>query len=501
MTAPATAVATTTPIASMRALSEGRADASDLPQLELFVGGRWRRSSESVDVLDPDDQTPFARVAAAGERDAGDALQLAAAAAFGRRPSPAVRSRVLARVADGLREHGELFAYAIAREGIKTIREARGEVRRAVRTLELSAAACSRFGEAGSVPDGWPDSGGGAVVRAPVGVVAAITPFNDPLNLVVHKVAPALAAANAVVLKPHEATPVSALMLAELFAQAGLAAGLLSVLPGGPHVGQMLVTDPRVRLVSFTGGAAVGGRVERLAGVKRLVLELGGVCPTIVFDDAEPAAIAPAIVDGAFAAAGQNCLHVQRLIVHRSLYADLRRRLVELTARVRVGPKLSPDTDMGPLIDAAAAERVSGMVEDAVRRGARLLCGGHASGTRYAPTLLEDVPADAAVSGSEVFGPVTVLESFETVDEAVALANRGDGGVHAGVFTARPALARELVERLDFAGVVVGGTSDLRDDALPFGGTGRSGLGREGVDAALWTMTEPKTLLRGNHGS
>lgn len=452
-----------------------------------------------MEVVDPDDLQPIAQVSAAGRAEVDDAVARGLLASRAdHRLSHSERFRVLARAADLVAARADLFARVIAREGIKTIAEARREVARAVWTLRLSGRASKGLRPAGDREvDGslGQDRLRARVVRDPVGVVAAITPFNDPLNLVVHKLGPALAAGNAIIVKPHEATPLSALLLAEAVIEAGLPEGLLSVLPGSADVGEALVGHDDVRLVSFTGGAAIGRRVHRSAGIKRLVLELGGICPTIVFDDADLDEVGPAVVAGAFGAAGQNCLHVQRLLIHHSRYDELTDRLIDLTAQVRLGPKLDAATDMGPLIDEAAIKRVTGLVDDAVAHGASVLCGGEASGRRFAPTLMQDVPPTARVANEEVFGPVTCLERFETPEEALELANNPRGGVHAGIFTSRPDIVRRLVEGLDFGGVVVGGTSDRRSDALPFGGTGRAGLGREGVDAAILAMTEPKTVL------
>lgn len=452
-----------------------------------------------MEVVDPDDLQPIAQVSAAGRAEVDDAVARGLLASRAdHRLSHSERSRVLARAADLVAARADLFARVIAREGIKTIAEARREVARAVWTLRLSSRASTGLRPAGDRDVDGPrgqDCLRARVVRDPVGVVAAITPFNDPLNLVVHKLGPALAAGNAIIVKPHEATPLSALLMAEAVIEAGLPEGLLSVLPGSADVGEALVGHDDVRLVSFTGGAAIGRRVHRSAGIKRLVLELGGICPTIVFDDADLDEVGPAVVAGAFGAAGQNCLHVQRLLIHRSRYDELTDRLIDLTARVRLGPKLDAATDMGPLIDEAAIKRVTGLVDDAVAHGASVLCGGEASGRRFAPTLMQDVPPTARVANEEVFGPVTCLERFETPEEALELANNTRGGVQAGIFTSRQDIVRRLVACLDFGGVVVGGTSDRRSDALPFGGTGRAGLGREGVDAAILAMTEPKTVL------
>jgi glyceraldehyde-3-phosphate dehydrogenase (NADP+) len=333
------------------------------------------------------------------------------------------------------------------------------------------------------------------VRREPVGVVAAITPFNDPLNLVTHKVGPALAVGNSVTVKPDPRTPLSALALGRVLVDSGVPDGYLSVLPAEAEVSEALVCDRRVRLVSFTGGRATGARVQAAAGLKRTLLELGGICPTIVMDDADLDQVVPAVIDGAFAAAGQNCLHGQRVLVHRSLYSDARQLLVAASERLVLGTKSDERTDVGPLIDQAAQRRVAHIVNQAVADGARLLAGGGPDGPRYRPTLVEDLPDGCQLAGHEVFGPVTELICFSEVEQPIDLSNKGDGGIHAVVFTIRTEIIDRLTQALDFGGVVIGGTSDRRSDALPFGGTGIAGIGREGVASAAEAMSEPKTVL------
>jgi glyceraldehyde-3-phosphate dehydrogenase (NADP+) len=324
-------------------------------------------------------------------------------------------------------------------------------------------------------------------------VVAAITPFNDPLNLVAHKVGPAIAGGNAVVLKPHSETPLSALLLASTLHEAGLPEDLLRVLVGtGAEVGEALVSDPRVRMVSFTGGRKTGEAIVRSAGLKKVSMELGSNAPTIVMPDADLEAALDAVVSGAFWAAGQNCLHVQRLLIHEEVYAGFAGRFAAAARVVRVGPKEDEGTDMGPMINEAAARRVEGMVDDALGAGARLLAGGGRSGAYYAPTVLEGVPDGCDLAEEEVFGPVTVLRRFGTLEEAVGIANGVDYGLQAAIFTRDLGTAFEAVSKLRCGGVMVNDSTDYRIDAMPFGGVKGSGLGREGVRFALEDMTEPK---------
>ena len=468
----------------------------------LLCGGRWSHGTDAADVTDPDNGEVVAQVAMAGRAELEGALSAAARAASGPAWPAHDRAAALTAAADGVASVSERFTRLISAEGIKTIREARREVARAIHTLRLSAAAA--FTPAVTAPaTDQPETVGwrGTVGSTPVGVVAAITPYNDPLNLVAHKVGPALAAGNAIIVKPDERTPLTALLLGSLLIESGVPPSRISVLPAGPAITSTLVADPRVRFVNFTGGRTAGALLYRAAGMKRTLMELGGICPTIVLDDADLDIAVPALIAGAYGAAGQNCLHVQRILIHRSLYAAARARLIEATENVRAGPKAREDSDMGPLIDAAALRRVGHLVEHARQAGASLLTGGAADGPRYLPTLLEHVPAGVALAHEEIFGPVTSLEPFDSEDEAIELANHGGGGIQAGLFTSRPSAAERLAEALDFGSVVIGGTSDHRSDALPFGGTGRAGIGREGVIYATAAMTETKTLLFNDHSA
>ena len=407
-----------------------------------------------------------------------------------------IRMSVLNQVANELYEQREIFAQTIAREGIKTIREARKEVARCVDTLRISAEEARRLTGETIAFDQAPGSENrfGYFKRLPIGVIVAITPFNDPLNLVAHKIGPAIAAGNSVILMPHTETPLVARMLVELFAKTELPPGILQLITGhGEVIGDVLVTDPRVRMVSFTGGSVVGHSILQKAGLKKVSLELGSNCPALILADADIEQALEATVSGAFWAAGQNCLHVQRIYIDQSLYAQFAKDFCRRANAIQVGDKLKETTDMGPMINERAAQKVEGLIADALNKNATLLCGGERNGTFFQPTVLSDVTDDCLIAKEEVFGPVTLLYRFTDVDEAIAMANNVDFGLQAGVFTRDLNAAFKVADALECGGVMINDSSDYRIDAMPFGGVKGSGLGREGVMNTIHEMTEAKT--------
>lgn len=467
--------------------------------MKMLLNGEWLDRDRTMEVRDPQDGSLIDTVPMASAGDMLAAIDAAVAGAQRARCLPAhQRMAILNQGADFIAAHHEDYARTIAREGIKTIREARKEVTRCIDTLRISAEEARRLaGE--TIPfDQRPGSEQrlGYFVREPVGIVGAITPFNDPLNLVAHKVGPALAAGNAIIVKPDSKTPLSALKLAEALLSSGLLPrGVLQVITGkGSEIGDVLVRDPRVRMISFTGGLEVGQDIAGKAGLKKIGMELGSNAPVIVMPDADLELAVEANVSGAFWAAGQNCLHVQRLLVHDAIYEPFVARLVARTGAYRVGDKLDEQTDMGCLINEAAARRVEQMVNEALAAGANLLIGGRRSGTFYAPTLLEHVPAACSLARDEVYGPVTILYRFRTLDEAIAVANDVDYGLQAGIFTRDLQTAFRAAAELHVGGVMVNESTDFRIDAMPFGGVKGSGLGREGVKFAVQEMTEPKVV-------
>jgi glyceraldehyde-3-phosphate dehydrogenase (NADP+) len=467
--------------------------------MKMLLNGRWVDRPRQLEVRDPQDGSLVDTVPMAASTDMCEALDAAEAgyAAMRRLPSHQ-RMALLHRAADAVAADQESFARTIAREGIKTIREARKEASRAVDTLRISAEEARRIGGETIPFDQRPGSENrlGLYVREPIGIIGAITPFNDPLNLVAHKVGPALAAGNAIIVKPHSATPLSALRLAEALHGTGLLpAGALQVITGrGSEVGDVLVTDPRVRMISFTGGRETGEAIVRRAGLKKVAMELGSNAPVIVMPDADLDLAVAANASGAFWAAGQNCLHVQRLLVHEVVYDQFVARFVAAARAYVVGDKLDEATDMGCLIDEAEARRVEAWVDEAVAAGARLLCGGTRRGTFYAPTVLEEVPPFCRVAREEVYGPVTVISRFAALEEAIDQANGVDYGLQAGIFTRDLSTAWRAATELHCGGVMVNDSTDYRIDAMPFGGVKGSGLGREGIKFALQEMTEPKVV-------
>ena len=472
--------------------------------MQMLLVDEWVDRDARIEVRNPEDGALIDTIPSASVDDMDAAVRAAVEGARVCERLPVhERMRVLHEAADRIERDAESFARTIATEGIKTIREARKEAARAVQTLRISAEEARRLHGETIRFDQMPGSEQrmGFYRPAPVGVIGAITPFNDPLNLVAHKVGPALAGGNAIIVKPDSKTPLSALRLGQAFVDAGLPDKVLQVVTGaGSEVGQALVADPRVRMISFTGGRRTGERIIADAGLKKFGMELGSNAPVIVMDDADLDLALEANLSGAFWAAGQNCLHVQRLLIHDAVYDELVAQLVEGAEGYRVGPKLEEATDMGPLIDEGAARKVEQLVDDAVNRGAKVLCGGTRDGTFYAPTFLAEVPPDARASREEIYGPVTLLYRIGDLDEAIRLANDVDYGLQAAIFTQDLDVAFEAADRLRYGGVMINDSTDYRIDAMPFGGFKGSGLGREGVAFALHEMTEPKLVclnLRG----
>jgi acyl-CoA reductase-like NAD-dependent aldehyde dehydrogenase len=467
------------------------------PPGQAFFTGRWRTCAGSFVVHDPEDASVVGEVGDASPTEVDEAVRTLADAVVASEWPLWRRREALRKAADLVLERRQLLVDLLVREGVKVVRDATKEVSRAAETLRLSAEQSGRL-EGQTIPFGDTPRGEGRMgwfTREPVGVVAAITPFNDPVNLVAHKVGPALIAGNAVAVKPSQQTPLTALALAELLLDAGVPADRLAVLPGrGPDAGRALVSHPLVDMVSFTGGWEAGNAVAGAAGAKKTLMELGGNGAVVVLSDADLPRAARAIVDGAFGNAGQNCLSVQRVFVAADRAAELLDLVVSGTEQLVVGRKADSRTDVGPLVDEAAASRVEQWVAEAVAAGAGVQVGAKRDGTLFWPTVLTGVPDDARVKRDEVFGPVVCIEPFDTEDEAVAAANRSDYALQAGVFTRDLDAALDVAQRLRFGAVMINDTGDFRIDAMPFGGGKRSGVGREGVPFAVDAMTEPKIV-------
>ncbi len=452
----------------------------------------------TLTVFDKFTGEPCGSVPLATEADVRAAVAIATAAGRGWADTAAHRRAAVLRAAsDGLRARREELATTICRESGKAWKFASAEVDRAVETFAFASEEARRMhGE--TIPmDAAP--GGeeriGFFLRTPLGVIAAITPFNFPLNLVAHKVAPALAAGNAVVLKPAERTPLTAVLLAEVLAAAGLPDGVLTLVHGdGATVGEWLVTDPRPAMVSFTGSPVVGARIHALAGLKRVALELGSNSGTMVEPDVTLEQVVPRTVTAAFANAGQVCISLQRLFVHEAIAADFVPRFVAAVEALQVGNPLERTCDVGPMISDAAAERAEAWVAEAVAQGARRLTGGRREGRLFWPTVLADTTPDMKVMCEEVFAPVVSIVTYRRFEDGLEMLADSPYGLQAGLFTRDLHKAFAAVKRLDVGGVMVNDPSLFRLDHMPYGGNRRSGIGREGVRFAVEEMTNLKMV-------
>jgi acyl-CoA reductase-like NAD-dependent aldehyde dehydrogenase len=435
-----------------------------------------------------------------GPDDVEAALRAAEHGARTWRRTPAhERMRTLLRAAELADERAAETARTISAETGKTITEATTEAGRSGALIRLAAFEGTQLYGEGLPLDANPGTGFdkvGFTLRQPCGIVAAITPFNYPALLVLHKVAPALAAGNAVVLKPARTTPLTALALAACFVDAGLPEGVLSVLTGpGSTLGDALVSDPRVRKVSFTGSTATGERITRTAGVKKLSLELGASCPVIVLPDAEIELASSAVAAGGYVNAGQVCISVQRVITHPTVTADFLDALVPKVEAIRTGDPSSPDTTMGSLITTTEAERVEQAIADAAAGGARVLTGGQRDGATVAPTVVADVDPASPFSQHELFGPAVAVSTAEDWESAITQANGTGYGLAAGIFTGDVAGAVQAMREIDAGSVHVNWTPLWRADLMPYGGLKGSGIGKEGPRAAVAEMTESKTIV------
>jgi glyceraldehyde-3-phosphate dehydrogenase (NADP+) len=470
-----------------------------MSERQMYLAGDWVGGPARQEVRNPYSGDVVAVVPRAGAAEADRAV---AAAVEGARQMRALaaheRAAILDRAAAIADERVEELAQTITTETGKALAEARGEAGRAGSILRVSAhEGATAAGEVLPL-DASPGGEGklGFTVRQPCGVVVAITPFNYPLLLVLHKVGPALAAGNAVVLKPAEATPLTALLLCEILLEAGLPPLALSVVTGsGSELGPPLCADPRVRKISFTGSTRVGETITRVAGVKRLSLELGATCPTLLLEDADVEAAAAAIAAGGYVNAGQVCISVQRVLVHRGVHADFLDALLPRVSAIEAGDPLGASTTIGSLIHEREARRVEQLIADAAREGARVLVGGERDGAVVSPAVVDAVAPGAPLSRDELFGPAVAITPVADVDEAIRVANDSSYGLGAGIFTRDLKAAMRFVREVDAGALHVNWTPLWRADPMPYGGLKGSGIGKEGPRYAVEEMTELKTVV------
>ena len=464
----------------------------------MHIGGELVKSGNPLPVHLPFDGSEVGVVFQADKDQVEAAVSAAAEAAkVMRELALDERSAILRKAWQGLLDARDEMAHAISSECGKPIKEARLEVDRSAMTLLFSAEEAHRLhGEA--VPMDASPAGKGHMamtVREPLGVIAAITPFNFPLNLAMHKIGPAIAGGNAVVHKPASATPISGLKMAAIFEHSGLPKGALNVITGpGGAIGDTLVLHPKVAMVTFTGSVDVGLRIRGLAGMKRVTLELGNNSAVIIDDDASLDEAAARCVTGSYAHSGQVCISVQRILVNRRIRNEFVDRFTEGAKKLKIGHPMDAQTDVSSLITEKEAERVEGWVKDAVGAGAKLVTGGGRTRATVQPTVLTDVPADVPVWCREAFGPVAAINSFGTLEEAIDLVNRSDYGLQAAIYTRDISKAFHAARRVHVGGFMINEIPQYRVDQMPYGGVKMSGTGREGPKYAIEEMTEPKLI-------
>lgn len=465
---------------------------------KYLVAGEWKQSGETFEVKSPFDGSAVATVASPTEADVEAAVAAASDTFDEARKLPLhVRAESLMHISRRIAERSDEIAEMIAREGGKPLKWSKVEAARAVSTFRWAAEECRRDG--GELmrfdSDASLGSRAGLIRRFPLGPVLAITPFNFPVNLVAHKLAPALAVGAPIVIKPATKTPLGALILGELVTETDLPAGMVSVLPiGGSEAGE-LAKDDRFRKISFTGSSQVGWNLAQADPKKKVTLELGGNAGVIVHEDADLDHAAARVAFGGYYQAGQSCISVQRILVHDAVADDFRSKLVAEVEKLKTGDPLDPESDVGPLIDHDALEKVSAWVDEAVQAGAEVLVGGKREDPFYMPTVLTNTKADMKVRCEEIFGPVTTLSTYGSWEEAIAEVNNSQYGLQAGVFTKDIERIMEAHRDIQVGGVVVNDVSAFRADQMPYGGSKESGTGREGLRWAMDEMTEPRVLV------
>ena len=471
--------------------------AATATERKLLIGGEWVETGDWVEVRSPYSGDIVGRVAKAGAKEARAAIDAAERAMAD--PLPAhKRAEILVRVVSGIARRHDEIAAQIAAEAGKPLKAAKVETSRAMSTYTFSAVEARKLaGEV--VPMDAAQAGEGKLaftLREPIGIVGAISPFNFPLNLVAHKIAPALAAGCAVVLKPASQSPLSALTLAELEHEAGLPPGWLNVLVGpASEIGDVLVEDERVRAITFTGSSDVGWGLRERATRKKVLLELGNTTPVIVQADAEVDEAASKLAAHAFSFAGQSCISVQRIYVQQPVYDDFVAQFVPKVEELVVGDPGDAETDVGPVIDDEARERILSWIDEARSGGAEVLVGGEVEGDLIQPTVIANAPPELKVCREEVFGPVCVVNAYESLDEAIELANGTRYGLQAGIFTADIRAALKAARELEFGGVTVNEAPTFRSDQMPYGGLKDSGNTREGPAYSVHELTEQRVVI------
>lgn len=464
----------------------------------FYCGGEWRTGDTALEIKNPFSGNVVGTTSFASDRDLEDAIDLAECAFREHVSMPAYeRAGYLTKIADSLDQRRDEIAQLITAEAGKPLRDSKVEVDRGVFTMRLAAEEAQRMtGE--QIPlDLMPSSKGrfGVTRKVPIGPIAGISPFNFPLNLALHKLGPALASGNPLILKPPTRDPLTMLTVAEMVHEAGVPKGMVSIMAMDRQVGDKLVTDERFKLLSFTGSPEIGWDMKSRAGKKKVVLELGGNAGVIVDDEANLDFAVNRILTGAFAYAGQVCISVQRVYVHKNVYDTVVERLTQAAANVKRGDPADPETELGPMIDEGAVERIHGWVEQAVAEGANVAAGGEPDGRFYPPTILTDVHTEAFVCTREAFAPIVIVFPYDDWSSGLDQINDSVFGLQAGVFTDRLEHALMAFDRLEVGGVILNDIPTYRIDHMPYGGVKDSGLSREGLRYAIDDMTETRLLV------
>lgn len=465
----------------------------------LYIGGEWLEGNDHYDLLSPYSGKVIAQVPLAEKETVLNAIECAEQGAKEMKKLTALeRSNILERAAGIFKERLEECALILAKENAKPLKAARGEILRTIETYKFAAEEAKRIhGE--TIPMDAAKNGKGRFAytkREPLGVIAAITPFNFPFNLAAHKLGPAFAAGNSVILKPASQTPLSALAAAEIFEAAGLPKGALNVVTGkGSVVGDVLVTDPRIKMVTFTGSVEVGLGIKEKAGLKKVTLELGSNSAVIIDSADDLDAVALRCAEGSFAYSGQVCISVQRIYVQEDLYEAFLQKFTEKTKQLKLGDPESEETDLSSLITINEAKRVEGWIESARKAGTEIAYGGQRTGAILQPTIIKNAGPTQEISCQEAFAPIVSVNSYKTWDEAIDHVNDSLYGLQAGVYTTSMPKAFDAVERLEVGGVIVNDIPSFRVDQMPYGGVKNSGTGREGVKYSVEEMTELKLAV------
>jgi acyl-CoA reductase-like NAD-dependent aldehyde dehydrogenase len=473
---------------------------NDIPSIGSIVGDYVDYSGDTLPVFNKFTNDQIAVVHKANREVVSKAIENGHHTFKTKKMSPTERYNVLSKTAEILKERKEELALSLVREVGRTLKDCRVEVDRAAATFTISAEESKRIAGHG-VPISAQSGNENRLsftVRVPVGVICAITPFNNPLNLTAHKIAPAIAAGNTVVLKPAEVTPITVMLLVDILREAGLPSGFLNVVNGlGSETGQYLLEDERINMYTFTGSVGVGNHIKRTTGIRKVTLELGSNSPTIVHRDAEKLDEIAQLcaLRGLSSTNGQACISVQRLYVHKNIHDEFVQYLVDVANQLKVGNPEEEETDIGPLISEKEANRIEEWVHEAVTHGARVLCGGERDGAFYKPTILTDVNSEMKVMCQELFGPVICVVPYDDIDWVFNQANDSTFGLQVGLFTTNLPLAMRAIHELEFGGVLINDVSTFRSDVMPYGGIKNSGIGKEGPRYAIEEMTDERIVI------